>query len=606
MACEYLWQGKWYTEDQLRDLYTQNRGMRGQQMVFLRHAITNEDNEGKNSGLNDEKINQEGIRETKETLERDLKPENVEVVYTSPVLRARETSNIISKDLNIPVIEIKGLAAWDLGKFSSRPEKEFDEKYYVKNPDVKVPGGESFNEFKTRLLSALDTLTHSGKKAAILTHSKSLKIIEALEKTNGVWNEEAIKDYFAEKDPANNQVNKFTHYTSDLDKKTTVPSKASRDTIKKMKEFLDRIGVNVESVQKITYNGKTLPINGLADPLHGLIQVVSGKEDTVLPEEAMHMAVELIEQKEPKVFKEMMDRIGRYNLFDKVMAEYQSNPFYQKDGKPDIRKIKKEAIGKVLAQTIINKNEDANEKPEMLVQTRTWWQRIVDFLKGLFLKAGFNPFEEVATKVLKGELEGQITSNSSVFASRNPNAVNASLKLVQSLRDPRAVKWFDSMYKKNQKDQFFTKLQQDLQAPKNQVEMLKKWIQRNDPQSIGDLITGVMTELSYTVEVDIAESVSQQEADIDELWSSGLISEEEANKLIEQKRKAPTQHYSNLTVPGGTNYRENEIKTPDITPSIKGHAAFSTDQGIGWFRQDDRSIDFNKMIEVGLIKQVEC
>jgi hypothetical protein len=38
--------------------------------------------------------------------------------------------------------------------------------------------------------------------------------------------------------------------------------------------------------------------------------------------------------------------------------------------------------------------------------------------------------------------------------------------------------------------------------------------------------------------------------------------------------KSPTQHYSNLTVPGGTNYTENEIATPAITPNIKGHAQF--------------------------------
>ena len=51
----------------------------------------------------------------------------------------------------------------------------------------------------------------------------------------------------------------------------------------------------------------------------------------------------------------------------------------------------------------------------------------------------------------------------------------------------------------------------------------------------------------------------------------------------------PTQHYSNLTVPGGTNYTENEIVTPDITPNIKGHAQFSTDKGIGWFRSEIKS-----------------
>lgn len=60
---------------------------------------------------------------------------------------------------------------------------------------------------------------------------------------------------------------------------------------------------------------------------------------------------------------------------------------------------------------------------------------------------------------------------------------------------------------------------------------------------------------------------------------------DEYNKDVKEQ---PTQHYSNLTVPGGTNYTENEISTPLIIPSIKGHAQFSTNKGIGWFRSDEQ------------------
>jgi hypothetical protein len=60
-------------------------------------------------------------------------------------------------------------------------------------------------------------------------------------------------------------------------------------------------------------------------------------------------------------------------------------------------------------------------------------------------------------------------------------------------------------------------------------------------------------------------------------------------KELAAKKNVPTQYYSNLTVPGGTNYTENEIATPEIIPSIKGHAQFATDKGIGWFRSDEKS-----------------
>ena len=73
----------------------------------------------------------------------------------------------------------------------------------------------------------------------------------------------------------------------------------------------------------------------------------------------------------------------------------------------------------------------------------------------------------------------------------------------------------------------------------------------------------------------------------------------EAAKLKRDDNKIPTQIYSNLTVPGGTNYTENEIATSAITPSIKGHAQFATDKGIGWFRSDDKIVpgeDYDELI----------
>lgn len=65
------------------------------------------------------------------------------------------------------------------------------------------------------------------------------------------------------------------------------------------------------------------------------------------------------------------------------------------------------------------------------------------------------------------------------------------------------------------------------------------------------------------------------------------ISEQEYLKALNNTSKSFSNYYKDLTVPGGTNYKELEIKTSNITPSIKGHAEFSTDQGIGWFRVDE-------------------
>lgn len=194
------------------------------------------------------------------------------------------------------------------------------------------------------------------------------------------------------------------------EKPTITPTPASPSTLKKIREFLDRIGVSITGTDAIIYNNQKLDANGISYPLQQLIEVVHGKEDIALTEEAMHMAVELVEQKNPSLFKQMMDRIGSYNLYQEVFNEYKNFPLYQTNGRPDVPKIKKEAIGKVLAQTVINLNEGTNDKPELLVQTRSWWQKIIDFLKALFNRAGFNPFEEAAAQVLSGENIGTFES----------------------------------------------------------------------------------------------------------------------------------------------------------------------------------------------------
>ena len=83
----------------------------------------------------------------------------------------------------------------------------------------------------------------------------------------------------------------------------------------------------------------------------------------------------------------------------------------------------------------------------------------------------------------------------------------------------------------------------------------------------------------------IKESFDNDELTIEE-YNEAIFN---INGIYDPSVNIPTQHYYNLTVPGGTNYTENEISTPAITPNIKGHAQFSTDNGIGWFRSDEQT-----------------
>lgn len=189
-------------------------------------------------------------------------------------------------------------------------------------------------------------------------------------------------------------------------KEGTETSIASPKTITAIKDFIKRIGVDIKGMQNIYINGVKQNANGVALITQKLIQVVEGMENVALPEEAMHFAVEIIKQTNPKLYNQLLKEINNYAIYKQVLADYSTDPNYQtKDGKPNIQKLKEEAIGKVLAETIINQNEGSTEKPENLAKVQSWWSSIVDFLKGLFVKSGF---DRAAMDIISGKEIGTV------------------------------------------------------------------------------------------------------------------------------------------------------------------------------------------------------
>lgn len=181
-------------------------------------------------------------------------------------------------------------------------------------------------------------------------------------------------------------------------------SKASPQTISAIKEFLNKVGVDIKTLQSIVVNGEKQDANGAALIMQKLVQVVEGKEAEALPEEAMHFAVAIIKQTNPVLYKQLLSEINGYAILNEVFKTYGGDKSYQtKEGKPDVVKLKEEAIGKVLAETIIKNTEGKTERPENLAKVENWWQKIVNAIKNLFVKSGM---DQAALKVMSGEAIG--------------------------------------------------------------------------------------------------------------------------------------------------------------------------------------------------------
>ncbi len=172
--------------------------------------------------------------------------------------------------------------------------------------------------------------------------------------------------------------------------KETAAQKASPKLISLMKEFIKSIGVDYKIVSNIIVDGKKQDANGVALIMQKLIQVVEGQEDVALPEEAMHFAVEIIKQTNPKLYQQLLKEINNHPKLNEVVDLYGDHPLYQKDGKRDYLKLKEEAIAQVLADRLQD------------VVGRTWFERIAEWLKSLFYAR--SGFDQASMNVLSGKI----------------------------------------------------------------------------------------------------------------------------------------------------------------------------------------------------------
>lgn len=444
-------------------------GGNNRKVMVIRHAITQEDIDGKISGNNGIPITAEGRKATEKEAEK-IKEAGIEQIYTSSVKRALQTAQIIKDKANIPYKEEPGLADWNIGDLASKPSAAFDEKYFVNHSTEKVGGGESFDDFVNRVAATIEKIHPDESNFAILTHSKVIKLIQSLQATNGIYNNTTKKEYNKDEAPYNSQTREVgifsrkgiskdvnalgepslkkdeggycfkngekERYLDMYQIAETEGSKSSPATLKRVEEFLQRIGVNTKQVKDIRdVNNNILNANAKADILNKLIEVVGGKENVAMTEEAMHYAIEILEQTDSKLFNLMLNRIGKYQVFSDVAN---SDTYKKLYGANNIRALKKEAMGKVLAEYVIQQNEGSTEKPELLAQVQGWWEQIKEFFKKLFMKAEFDPFQTVAKKVLTGE---------SIGTMEDVNISPQAISLADRIKVKKGGGWLGSLIK---------------------------------------------------------------------------------------------------------------------------------------------------------------
>lgn len=106
----------------------------------------------------------------------------VDAIYSSPLVRARETAAPIAKAIGQKVQIDKGLLECDFGEWTGAELKDLmklpEWTTVQRSPSTfRFPGGESFTEMQTRIVSALDRICHDhpGGVVVCVSHADPIK-----------------------------------------------------------------------------------------------------------------------------------------------------------------------------------------------------------------------------------------------------------------------------------------------------------------------------------------------------------------------------------------------------------------------------------------------
>lgn len=172
---------------------------------IFRHGQNREDVTGKNSGKNNIPLDAEGKKYASQ-LGTLMKSMGIKKIISSPIARAVETAKIAALKAGIKDIESNELLkTWDIGDFTSQPNDQFDEAWFVNHPnDIEKDGrklGESFNQFVERMQKAYDFVRqNTDDQTSIIAHSRDIRVWTAMKENNGIWNDNAVERYLNKED----------------------------------------------------------------------------------------------------------------------------------------------------------------------------------------------------------------------------------------------------------------------------------------------------------------------------------------------------------------------------------------------------------------------
>jgi len=138
------------------------------------------------AGTTDVPLTDTGLGQATAAAKR-LAGENLDVIVTSPLMRARQTADAVAAATGIPVAVEEGFRETDFGAWEALTFAEVRDRWptemsaWVADPTVAPPSGESFSDVRSRVMRALDGLLaeHRSRRVLIVSHVTPIKTLIA-------------------------------------------------------------------------------------------------------------------------------------------------------------------------------------------------------------------------------------------------------------------------------------------------------------------------------------------------------------------------------------------------------------------------------------------
>ena len=143
-------------------------------LYLTRHGETDYNAEGRYAGRTDLALNETGVKQAEE-LVKNVEGLKLDAVVTSPLLRARQTAEIVSAALGIPYSVYENLTERNMGVFEGMKVDEARELYpelwkriRAGDPDARTGGGETLRQVCDRVDFAMEHIQRDFKDKTIL------------------------------------------------------------------------------------------------------------------------------------------------------------------------------------------------------------------------------------------------------------------------------------------------------------------------------------------------------------------------------------------------------------------------------------------------------